>query len=153
MFSGVLEASLLLPLTDHDRRQGFIGSALFYGFGEDGQGNSDAVLSGQLPCSSAAGRKLRTIFPKKFMYFKIDARFQILYTTVWYECKIKHTQSVFPKSDLYQLCTFYKHQFSAQRCDGQQLQRWCRLFKLYRTGAFACPGYSHGNGAAWLPAC
>jgi hypothetical protein len=28
--------------------QGFIGTALFYGFGDDGSGNSDAVLSGKL---------------------------------------------------------------------------------------------------------
>jgi hypothetical protein len=28
--------------------QGFIGTALFYGFGDDGSGNSDAVLSGEL---------------------------------------------------------------------------------------------------------
>ena len=44
----VFDASLPLPLTDHDRRQGFIGSALFYGFGDDGYGNADAVFSGRL---------------------------------------------------------------------------------------------------------
>jgi hypothetical protein len=38
----------LPPLTDSDRMGGFIGTVLFYGFGEDGQGNSDAVLSGKL---------------------------------------------------------------------------------------------------------
>ena len=35
------------PLTDDDRMCGFIGAALFYGFGEDGRGNADAVLSGK----------------------------------------------------------------------------------------------------------
>ena len=35
-------------LTENDRAQGFIGSALFYGFGDDGEGNSDAVFSGNL---------------------------------------------------------------------------------------------------------
>ena len=34
-------------LTKEDRVRGFIGLALFYGFGEDGWGNADAVLSGK----------------------------------------------------------------------------------------------------------
>ena len=34
--------------TDRGLNQGFIGTALFYGFGDDGSGNSNAVLSGQL---------------------------------------------------------------------------------------------------------
>ena len=42
-----LTASLTPNLTDDDRMNGFIGSGLFYGFGDDGQGNSDAVLSGK----------------------------------------------------------------------------------------------------------
>jgi hypothetical protein len=38
-----------LPLLkDEDRIQGFVGAVLFYGFGDDDSGNSDAVLSGQL---------------------------------------------------------------------------------------------------------
>lgn len=36
------------PLTERDREEGFIGAALFYGFGDDGVGNSDPVLSGRL---------------------------------------------------------------------------------------------------------
>ena len=35
-------------LTDNDRMSGFIGVVLFYGFGDDGQGHADAVLSGKL---------------------------------------------------------------------------------------------------------
>jgi hypothetical protein len=35
----------LPPLTDSDRMGGFIGTVLFYGFGEDGQGNSDVNMS------------------------------------------------------------------------------------------------------------
>jgi hypothetical protein len=54
---GVLEASLPAPLTDHDRRRGFIGTVLFYGFGEDGHGNSDAVLSGKLAWEYAIKRR------------------------------------------------------------------------------------------------
>ena len=39
----------IAPLsTDSVLNQGFIGTALFYGFGDDGSGNSNAVLSGQL---------------------------------------------------------------------------------------------------------
>ena len=37
--------------------QGFIGTALFYGFGDDGSGNSNAVLSGEL--AWGYGRKRR----------------------------------------------------------------------------------------------
>lgn len=36
------------PLTDEDRQVGFSGSVLCYGFGSDGTGHSDAVLSGKL---------------------------------------------------------------------------------------------------------
>ena len=35
-------------ITDKDKKDGFINIILSYGFGEDGLGNSDAVLSGQL---------------------------------------------------------------------------------------------------------
>jgi hypothetical protein len=35
-------------LTEDDRRQGFKGAVLFYGFGDDGCGNADAVLSGKV---------------------------------------------------------------------------------------------------------
>ena len=34
--------------TVNDPKQGYIGSVLFYGFGDDGRGNSNAVLSGKL---------------------------------------------------------------------------------------------------------
>ena len=43
-----LGALLPPPLTDNDRMGGFIGAVLFYGFGKDGRGNADAVLSGKL---------------------------------------------------------------------------------------------------------
>ena len=42
-----LEESSAPSPTDNDRRHGFIGFVLFYGFGDDGRGNADAVLSGQ----------------------------------------------------------------------------------------------------------
>jgi len=34
-------------ITELERKQGYIGVALFYGFGDDGSGNSDPVLSGK----------------------------------------------------------------------------------------------------------
>jgi hypothetical protein len=34
-------------LTEDDRLDGFMGAILSYGFGDDGQGNSNAVLSGK----------------------------------------------------------------------------------------------------------
>jgi len=53
----MLEKSFPPPLTDNDQMQGFIGSVLFYGFGEDGHGNSDAVLSGKLAWEYAMQRR------------------------------------------------------------------------------------------------
>lgn len=35
-------------ITEEDREQGYLGLILFYGFGDDGRGNSDPVLSGKL---------------------------------------------------------------------------------------------------------
>jgi hypothetical protein len=43
-----LEAFAVPPWTDNGRKHGFMGFAIFYGFGDDGRGNSDAVLSGKL---------------------------------------------------------------------------------------------------------
>ena len=40
--------AMIPSLADSDVNQGFIGTALFYGFGDDGSGHSDAVLSGKL---------------------------------------------------------------------------------------------------------
>ena len=44
-------------LTNNDRLNGFFGSALFYGFGDDGQGNADAVLSGKRAWDYALQRR------------------------------------------------------------------------------------------------
>ena len=35
-------------VTDQERKAGFVGSVLFYGFGDDGTRHADAVLSGGL---------------------------------------------------------------------------------------------------------
>jgi hypothetical protein len=53
----ILEKSIRPPLTDNDRKQGFIGSVIFYGFGDDGQGNSDPVLSGKKAWGYAVKRR------------------------------------------------------------------------------------------------
>lgn len=50
-----LETPLLL--TQEDRSHGFIGTAIFYGFGDDGSGNADAVLSGKLAWDYAQKRR------------------------------------------------------------------------------------------------
>ena len=45
------------PLTEDDRRQGFIGTVLSYGFGDDGNGNADAVLAGKVAWEYACKRR------------------------------------------------------------------------------------------------
>ena len=44
-------------LTDKDRRDGFVGVVLCYGFGRDGHDNADAVLSGKLAWEYACKRR------------------------------------------------------------------------------------------------
>jgi hypothetical protein len=44
-------------LSGGDRREGFVGVGLFYGFGDDGLGNSDSVLSGKVAWDYARKRK------------------------------------------------------------------------------------------------
>lgn len=51
------EQEMMPSLADSVDNHGFIGTALFYGFGDDGSGNSDAVLSGELAWDY--GRKRR----------------------------------------------------------------------------------------------
>jgi hypothetical protein len=89
-------------LAEQDTDHGFMGAVLFYGFGDDGLGNSDAVLSGKLAWDYARKRWWRETWqceyidfnrtddirlrpgaparPKGFYYaeFRIDERFQSL---------------------------------------------------------------------------
>ena len=44
-------------LTENDRESGFIGAALFYGFGDDGSGYADPVLSGKVAWEYACKTK------------------------------------------------------------------------------------------------
>ncbi len=48
---------VLPALTEENRLKGFIGTALFYGFGDDGTGHADAVLSGKLAWEYACRRR------------------------------------------------------------------------------------------------
>ena len=60
-----------LPLPgDEDRIQGFTGAVLFYGFGEDDSGNSDAVLSGQLAWDYACKLRKRKTWQCEYVDFK-----------------------------------------------------------------------------------
>ncbi len=57
------------PLTEDDRDQGYIGAALFYGFGDDGSGYSDAVLSGKVAWEYAQKRWWRKTWQCEYIDF------------------------------------------------------------------------------------
>jgi hypothetical protein len=57
------------PLTDDDRGQGYLGSALFYGFGDDGTGHSDSVLSGKVAWEYARKRWWRKTWQCEYIDF------------------------------------------------------------------------------------
>ena len=46
-------------ITDQDRKDGFVGVGLFYGFGDDESGHADAVLSGSLAWDYAVRSRKR----------------------------------------------------------------------------------------------
>ncbi len=56
-------------LKARDKEEGFIGPALFYGFGDDGHGNSDAVLSGKLAWEFALKRKKKQTWQCEYIDF------------------------------------------------------------------------------------
>lgn len=59
-------------ITDQDRRDGFVGAVLFYGFGDDGQGHADTVLSGKLAWEYAVRRRKRWGGTWRCEYVKFD---------------------------------------------------------------------------------
>ena len=63
----MLEALPLL--SNEDRIQGFMGAVLFYGFGDDDSGNSDAVLSGQLVWEYACKLRKRKTWQCEYVDF------------------------------------------------------------------------------------
>jgi hypothetical protein len=66
----LLSACLLHKLTDHDRTIGYIGAALFYGFGNDGQGNADSTLSGELVWEYADKHRNNSIWQCGYLDFR-----------------------------------------------------------------------------------
>jgi hypothetical protein len=57
-------------LSEDDIQQGFIGAALFYGFGDDGSGNADPVLSGKSAWEYALKRRKRRTWQCEYVDFE-----------------------------------------------------------------------------------
>ncbi len=55
-------------LNDKDRRDGYAGSALFYGFGDDDLGNADALLSGKQAWAYAMKRFKKKIWQCEYTH-------------------------------------------------------------------------------------
>jgi hypothetical protein len=64
-----VEVSSPQTLNEDDRIKGFIGLALFYGFGDDGYGYSDAVLSGKLVWEYAGAFRNRRTWRCEYVDF------------------------------------------------------------------------------------
>ncbi len=64
-------------LTDDDRRDGFIGVILSYGFGDDGCGNSDSVLSGRLAWEYACKHKRSRTWQCEYIHFDKKDHFRL----------------------------------------------------------------------------
>ena len=61
---------ILPSSTDGSVNRGFIGTALFYGFGDDGSGNSDAVLSGKLAWDYGRKRRIGKTWQCEYIDFE-----------------------------------------------------------------------------------
>jgi hypothetical protein len=57
------------PLSEDDLSEGFIGVGLFYGFGDDGYGNADPVLSGQVAWQYARKKWWRKTWQCEYIDF------------------------------------------------------------------------------------
>jgi hypothetical protein len=66
-FGGLAAPPMITP---EDRRQGFRGTVLFYGFGIEGAGNADAVLSGKLAWEYACKRRKSKTWRCEYIDFK-----------------------------------------------------------------------------------
>ena len=64
-------------LTDTDIRDGFAGVILSYGFGDDGQGNADAVLSGKLAWDFAVKRRKPKTWQCEYIDFDHSEHFRL----------------------------------------------------------------------------
>jgi len=59
----------LPPLTDEDRQRGYTEEALFYGFGDNGQGHADPVLSGKRAWEYALKIRKRKTWQCEYIHF------------------------------------------------------------------------------------
>ena len=59
-------------LTDRDMADGFVGIALFYGFGADSAGNADAILSGRMAWDYARRRLKKNVWQSPHIDFDKD---------------------------------------------------------------------------------
>lgn len=57
------------PMTEADKRQGYIGAVLCYGFGDDGTGHADPVLSGKVAWEYAQKRWWRKTWQCEYIDF------------------------------------------------------------------------------------
>jgi hypothetical protein len=64
-------------LTDTDIRDGFVGVIVSYGFGDDGRGNADAVLSGKLAWDVAVKRRLLKTWQCRYVDFSRADHFRL----------------------------------------------------------------------------
>ena len=64
-------------LTDTDIRDGFTGVILSYGFGDDGQGNADAALSGKLAWDFAVKRRRPKTWQCEYIDFDHNEHFRL----------------------------------------------------------------------------
>ncbi len=64
-------------LSAEDREKGFIGAVLSYGFGDDGQGNADAVRSGQMAWSYALKTRRGRTWQCRYLDFDRPDHFRL----------------------------------------------------------------------------
>ena len=64
-------------LTDSDLDQGFVGIALFYGFGDDGTGHADSVLSGKMAWDFACKRLKNKVWQSPHIDFDKHDSFKL----------------------------------------------------------------------------
>jgi len=64
------QQKIIPSLPDSSVQQGFIGTALFYGFGDDGSGNSNAVLSGKLAWDYGQKRRNGKVWQCEYIDFE-----------------------------------------------------------------------------------
>lgn len=66
-----------LALEPKDQADGFVGSILSYGFGDDGQGNADAVLSGRIAWAYARKRRRSGTWQCRYIDFNKPDHFRL----------------------------------------------------------------------------